>query len=109
MPDVDAATLLRGARTRAGLSQRDLAHRARTSPAAICLYETGQRVPRVDTLARLVAATGSTLEVAARAPSAAVDVEANGRTLEELLDLADHLPQRHEPTLRSPRFRDLAR
>ena len=106
---MDAATLLRGARSRAGLSQRDLALRARTSPAAICLYETGQRIPRVDTLARLVAATGSTLEVAARAPSTAVDVVANARTLEELLELADHLPPRHEPERRVPRFRDLAR
>jgi transcriptional regulator with XRE-family HTH domain len=106
---MDAATLLRGARTRAGLSQRDLARRARTSPAAVCLYETGQRVPRVDTLARLVAATGSTLEVAARSPAPTVDLAANARTLEELLDLADHLPQRHDPELRGPRFRDLAR
>ena len=106
---VDAATLLRGARTRAGLSQRDLARRARTSPAAVCLYETGQRVPRIDTLARLVAATGATLDVVARAPSPGVDVDANARVLEELLDLADHLPQRHDPELRSPPFRALAR
>lgn len=106
---MDAATLLRGARTRAGLSQRDLARRAHTSPAAVCLYETGQRVPRVDTLARLVAAAGSTLELTAQPPVTAIDVEANALGLEELLDLADHLPQRHDAALRAPRFRDLAR
>ena len=106
---MDAATLLRGARTRAGLSQRDLARRARTSPAAVCLYETGQRVPRVDTLARLVAAAGSTLELTAHAPVAAIDIGANARALEDLLDLADHLPQRHDAALLAPRFRDLAR
>lgn len=105
---MDVADLIRTARERAGLSQRELARRAGTSAAAVCLYETGQRSPGVDTLRRLVAATGATLELAVRPLGEAVDVAANARALEEVLDLADHLPQRPQPALTAPRFRDLA-
>lgn len=102
---MDPGTLLRAARARAGLSQRELAHRAGTSAAAVCLYETGARVPRVDTLARLVAATGATLRLSA--VSGSVDVEANGRALLEVLDLADHLPKRRDGDLAAPVFAHL--
>jgi transcriptional regulator with XRE-family HTH domain len=104
---VDAATLLTRCRVRAGLTQRELARRAGTSAAAVCLYEQGERVPRIDTLTRLVAATGSTLELDA-VPGPAVDVAANARTLEELLDLTDHLPQRSARRLGVPPFAALA-
>jgi transcriptional regulator with XRE-family HTH domain len=103
---MDHATLLRTERRRAGLSQRELAARAGTSAAAVCLYERGERIPRTDTLARLLAAAGATLMLGARR-SDAVDVAANGRALEELLDLADHLPQRHDDELRAPVLRAL--
>lgn len=103
---MDVATLLRSARRHTGLSQRELAHRARTSAAAICLYERGARVPRVDTLERLLAAAGTTLALAAhRSPD--VDLAERGRDLEAVLDLADHLPQRHDPTLAFPPFHSL--
>ena len=104
---MDAATLIVRCRRRAGLSQRQLAERAGTSAAAICLYESGQRVPRVDTLTRIVAATGATLSIGATSPPA-LDLEANGRVLEELLDLADHLPRRSGPTGTAPVFATLA-
>src|SRR5688500_15364491 len=103
---MDAALLIRTCRRRAGLSQRDLARRADTSAAAVCLYERGERVPRVDTLARLIAASGATLElVAARSP---IDVDANGRELVELLALADDLPQRSGREIESTPFAALA-
>lgn len=38
----------------------------------------------------------------------AIDLVANGRALEQLLDLADRLPQRPRPILAAPVFRDLA-
>jgi transcriptional regulator with XRE-family HTH domain len=50
------ATLLRQARTRAGLSQRALARRAGTAQSAIARIEAGQTSPTWDTLARLLAA-----------------------------------------------------
>jgi transcriptional regulator with XRE-family HTH domain len=105
---MDVATLITQCRHRAGLTQRELARRADTSAAAVCLYERGDRVPRIDTLTRLVAATGSTLDLAA-APPPALDHEANARTLEDLLDLADHLPQRSSAELAAPPFAALAR
>jgi transcriptional regulator with XRE-family HTH domain len=99
---MDAATLLVSVRRRAGLSQRELARRARTSAAAVCLYERGERVPRVDTLERLVAAAGAALSVDAHIPD--IDVRARGEDLVAVLDLADQLPQRHSPRLEFPPF-----
>jgi len=51
-----AATLLREARTRAGLSQRALARRARTAQSVIARIEGGQTSPSWDTLERLLTA-----------------------------------------------------
>ena len=101
---MDTATLVRDTRQRAGLSQRELARRARTSAAAVCLYERGDRVPRVDTLERLLAAAGATLslDVVAAPP---IDLVACGEDLARVLDLADELPQRHDRELTFPPFR----
>jgi transcriptional regulator with XRE-family HTH domain len=105
---VDVATLLARCRQRAGLTQRELAARAHTSAAAICMYEQGERVPRVDTLARILAAMDATLELDAVAAPDVIDMAANAQALEQLLDLADHLPRRSSRHLRAPVFRDLA-
>jgi len=51
-----AATLLRQARTRAGLSQRALARRASTAQSVIARIESGQTSPSWDTLERLLTA-----------------------------------------------------
>jgi uncharacterized protein len=53
---MDIAAALRGARDRAGLTQRELAQRANTSQAAIARYETGAAVPSIGTLRRILAA-----------------------------------------------------
>ncbi|MDX1567599.1 MAG: helix-turn-helix domain-containing protein [Longimicrobiales bacterium] len=55
---IDAADLLRSARARAGLSQRDLAHRAGTSQSVVARIELGQTSPTVSTLNRLLEAAG---------------------------------------------------
>lgn len=104
---MEIPALLRRARHRAGLSQRELASRARTSAAAVCLYERGARTPRVDTLARLLSAMGATLELDAALTPSTIDVEANARTLVDLLDLADNLPRRSSKRMRYPVLRDL--
>lgn len=54
----DAAGLLREARTRAGLTQRELAKRARTAQSVIARIERGQSDPSWETLTRLIAAAG---------------------------------------------------
>jgi transcriptional regulator with XRE-family HTH domain len=90
---IDAATTIRSARVRAGLSQAGLARRAGTSQPALCLYESGARQPTTATFDRLLRAAGAeaVVIVVPRPP----DTEEHGRVLAELLDLADQLPQRH--------------
>lgn len=63
---VDATTagsLLRQARTAAGLSQAELASRAGLTQSVVSVYESGRRQPAVPTLAALVAAAGFELEL----------------------------------------------
>lgn len=58
---MESGALLRDARTRARLSQSDLARRAGVPQSVVSEYEAGKRQPSVPTLARLVAATGHEL------------------------------------------------
>ena len=110
MGEMTAASVLVAARARSGLTQRELAARAATSAAAVCEYESGKRVPRVDTLERLLAAAGASLDLLVRWPEpATIDVERNGRVLADLLDLVDHLPHRRDGDLTFPPFAAEAR
>jgi len=65
-----AGALLRTARTRAGLSQTELAARAGVTQSVISVYESGRRQPALSTLAALVEAAGSRLDVTVRRPPA---------------------------------------
>lgn len=97
------AQLVNRARERAGLSQRELAALAGTSAAAICEVEGGRRDPRVETLERIVGATGGRLAVSVHWPAVReIDLARNGRTLIDLLDLVDHLPHRRDGDLHAP-------
>lgn len=58
-----AGHLLREARLRAGLSQRDLASRANTAQSVVARIEGGQTSPSWETLTRLIAAAGFDLSV----------------------------------------------
>ena len=100
---MDAGNLLRIAREQAGLSKRELARRARTSAAALVTYERGTRDPTVRTFLRIVHAAGADADVRVgrRGPDPAVA----GRRLEQVLELADALPQRRAArTLAFPRL-----
>jgi transcriptional regulator with XRE-family HTH domain len=61
-----AATLLRYARRKANLSQRELGRRASATQATISRIEDGLISPRFDTLERLLAACGFELQVIPR-------------------------------------------
>lgn len=54
--------LLHEARTRAGLTQRELARRAGTAQSVVARVERGQTSPTVETLSRLIAATGFNID-----------------------------------------------
>ena len=101
---MDAATTLRRARERASLTLRALAERAGTSHAALSAYETGAKVPRVDTLDRILRAAGFSPAVELAPRPAGEDREAKGRELVEALELAAAFPARHARRLAYPRF-----
>jgi transcriptional regulator with XRE-family HTH domain len=60
---VISGDLLREARLRAGLTQRELATRARTSQSAIARWESGEVVPSLERLRELIRACGLELTV----------------------------------------------
>jgi transcriptional regulator with XRE-family HTH domain len=55
---INAGTLLREARTRARLTQRDLAARAGTTQSVVARIEAGSGSPRMETVERLLRAAG---------------------------------------------------
>lgn len=59
---MDAARILRQARRRAGLTQRQLSELVGVPQSQIAKIESGAIVPRVDTLDRLLEACGEGLE-----------------------------------------------
>lgn len=99
---MDAGSIIREVRERTGLSQRALGERAGTSGPTVSLYESGDRIPRVDTLQRIVDASGAYLTIAVEFDDDAVNVRRNAEALEQLLGLADAMPRRRSRTLDAP-------
>jgi uncharacterized protein len=100
---MDPATELRAARTRAGLTQGQLAARTGTSQATLSAYETGRKQPTLATFGRLLAATGAELRVTdVPGRRTAADLARAGRHLEEVLALAEELPFRRPGPLAFP-------
>ena len=96
---MNGAAVLTRARQRAGLTQAELARRAGTSQPVISAYERGRRDPSIETLRRLVRATGAELELGVSArdhggvPPAVTDAQRAARLVDVLL-LADAIPPR---------------
>jgi len=90
-----AASLLREARTAAGLTQAELARKCGMTQSVISVYEAGRRQPSIPTLAALIAATGYELDVKIGKPRQGVQRLTGpvGRRLRrrrhEVLELAD--------------------
>ena len=102
--DVEAATTLRRARERAGLTLRALAARAGTSHTSLSAYESGAQVPRVDTFDRIVRAAGFEPELDLAPRPIDDDRIAKGEELVQVLVLAGQFPARHARRLRCPPF-----
>ena len=105
---MNVAADLRAARERSGLTQAQLARTAGTSQATVSAYEGGTKTPSLDTLGRLLSACGARLTIVpgaapVREPTRAELAHA-GATLVQVLELAAHLPVRHDPDLRFPRL-----
>ena len=101
---MDAPSLLRSARRRAGLGLRELARRSGTSHATLHAYEAGAVEPRVETLQRIATAAGFAVDATLTPRADAGRREARGRELAEVLALAAEFPARHHRTLRAPVF-----
>jgi transcriptional regulator with XRE-family HTH domain len=63
---LDPAKLLLAARDRAGLTQRQLARKARTAQSVVARIELGETSPSWSTLARLLKAAGFSLSAGLR-------------------------------------------
>lgn len=84
------------------MSLRQLAERAGTSHSTLAAYEAGRKVPRVDTLNRIVRATGHDLTVNDRLVTfSGPEREAE---LLDVLELAAMFPASPSPTLDCPVF-----
>ena len=78
-----AAILLRTARIRAELSQRELARRAETAQSVIARIESGTTSPSWQTLSKLLAATGHEVGTSLREPDKEDDARAILRAAKE--------------------------
>lgn len=96
-----AGEILREARGRAGLTQRELATRAGTSQAAVAAIENDRKAPTFPTMQRLLTAAGATL-VLAEDPTEVL--RRRDRRFQDALGLAEALPFRREGGLRFPRI-----
>jgi len=92
------------ARNRAGLSLRELGRLAGTSHSTLSAYESGDKVPTVGTLARIVRAAGFALDLELSPVAVVPDRAARGRELVEVLELAERFPARHRRRLCQRRF-----
>jgi transcriptional regulator with XRE-family HTH domain len=104
--------LLRRSRTRAGLTQAELARRAGTSQPVVSAYEHDRRDPTIGTLRRLLRATNATLELRTTTPAVgaapATDPTTERQRAERLVDvllLADAIPARPRGELTFPGVR----
>lgn len=104
MVGMSAATSLRAARRRAGLTLRQLAERAGTSHATLAAYESGRKVPSVATFERVVRAAGFAPSVELTLAVGGPDPDERGDELLEVLRLAERFPARHAASLEFPRF-----
>lgn len=95
---------LKSARHEAAQSLRTLAELAATSHSALAAYESNSKVPRADTLIRVLEASGHRI-VVMRDPAADIEARvARGEELEELLRFTSHFPTRRPAALRRARF-----
>jgi transcriptional regulator with XRE-family HTH domain len=95
---------MRRARQQRGLTLRQLAARAGTSHSTLAAYESNAKVPRADTMLRVLEAAGWNVEVTSVDDLGWTERVERGEELAAVLELAAQFPTRHDPDLRAPRF-----
>jgi transcriptional regulator with XRE-family HTH domain len=101
---MDAAHVIRDARTRSGLTLRALACAAETSHSTLSAYESGSKVPAVSTLTRVVRAAGFEVDTTLRRRYRHDGDLSRGDELAAVLELAEAFPARHSERLEAPVF-----
>lgn len=100
---VSSAVLLREARTRAGLTQREVSRRTGVTVSVISAYENGRREPGGDTLLRLLEGAGASVTLHSTVEASRTAAAA----LERVCALAMALPRRQPGALLYPSLRHL--
>ena len=98
-------TLIRGVRRRLGMSQSELSLRSGIAGSSLSQIESGQRVPTLDTVERLLSSIGhrliaipTTREDVASAAAAIADSERDGRpddAFRHFIQISDNLAAEH--------------
>jgi transcriptional regulator with XRE-family HTH domain len=101
-----ASSLIAEIRRQSGLTQAELARRARMPRSVLSVYEHGRRQPSVAALARIADAAG--LELRLQPMSDETSTVRAGRLLAQVLDLAEQLPYRPAHELAYPPLRRIA-
>lgn len=104
--DEKVARTLREARVRAGLSLRELAHRAGTSHATLSAYESGRKVPSASNYFRILEACGNAVDIVLNKRIREMNGIPRGEELEAVLELAASFPHRTNRHLEITRFPD---
>ena len=99
-----AARIIHQARTKAGLSLRELGRRAGTSHATLIAYEAGTKVPGFDTFIRIIEACGFAVQASFVPRVRHRDGIARGDELIEVLRLAEQFPSKVARKMEYPSF-----
>lgn len=101
-----AQEVLLSVRRSAGLTQAELARRAGIPRSVLNAYERGTREPGANALAAIASSAGQRL--ATSRATTRLDAQRAARILEQVLDLAEHLPFKRRRGLPPSPFRPVA-
>lgn len=96
---MDAASIIKAARRRSGLTGKSLAANAGTSASTLSAYEHGTVVPSVATLDRILRASGHVAVVTLLSSPVGSPPQS---TIEQLLTFVDAVPASRSATLEAP-------
>lgn len=89
-----SSALLEAARTRSGLSLREIARRAGTSHATLSAYLHATKTPSLETLVRIVESCGLAVDISLEPRIRSANGVPRGDELEQVLRLAAQFPAR---------------
>ena len=98
--------VIRTARQQSGLTVNQLARLANTSHSALAAYESGSKVPKIETLERIVSAAGFAIDIhlEKRIRQHSSSTGTKGEELEQVLELVRQFPARPSKNLNAPIF-----